>query len=162
LFRMATLYRQQLRYAMPATEGNGNDLTFWQEWFFKPPISTTWDRGNDPFTSPYATVETLRKDIHWGSRDWSLRKVTTDWWFGASGTYGIPTDRWRPMTPGGLSGWGSWTVRSACISVGALLPNLRWANDDTTLQTKAENWFFGRTTGSTDMHILYTRKPYRR
>ena len=160
LYRLEQLYPRLIRYAHPRPDANGNSATVWQSSFFKPPISDTYLAGNDPLTSPFVTLEALYRIVRWASQDYGLRMAMTDWWFGASGTYGNLLVRWRPSDQCGVNGWGSWPLKSRWTTVGTLGTDRRWANADTTLWTKMLDWFLGRTAGSEDMHILYTRRKY--
>lgn len=159
-YRQASLQRRPIRYAHPRPDTDGNGASLWESFYFKPPISDTYQKGDDPLSSTLVTLESLYRILRWAGQDYGLRMAMTDWWFGASGTPGNLLVRWRPSDQCGVNGWGGHPLKSRWTTVGALGTDRRWANADTTLKTKTLDWFLGRTVGSEDMHILYTRKPY--
>lgn len=145
------------RWAVPHLDVDGNGQTLWEAWFFKRDISTTSQRGPWPLAPVWITEDSLMKDMRWASRDYALRKISDDWFFGASSTFGQPVERSLMV---GVNGWGGWPLLSDLVSKEALTPNHRWGNADTELQTDTEDWFFGKTAGSEDMSILYTYGAY--
>lgn len=141
---------------------DGNGMTMWEAAFFRLPVSDTLARGGWPLQSLLVTPELPRKAVTYASRDYALRKVMDDWFFGASSTFGRPVERARTLQDsaagtGGILGWGH---RSVWTTVASLIPNHRFGNDDTTIKTKMEGWFFGKTEGSPDVHVLYTLGYY--
>lgn len=170
----APLYLRMLRkeallpsfsWAVPLLPRDGNGMTFWEVTFFRLPPSDTFRRGDSPVVSRWVTAEALRKVMRYASRDYSLRAVATNWFLGASSTFGRPVQRARPLCDsvaniGGVVGWGSFPVLSRWTTWPSLATDLHWVEGGTTLRNKMLDWFFGRTTGSTDLHILYTRTWY--
>ena len=147
------------QYGQPPPTRNSNGMTALQAAFFKLPQSTTSERGSAPYvSSSWVTRESLTKWCSWASRDYALRKICDEWFFGASVTFGAPVRR-SPMA--GLNGWGGFPLCSSWVSREALTQAHQWAHNDSELQTVMEDWFFGKTEGSADMHILFTYELYR-
>ena len=146
------------RWGAPRDVRDGNGQTFWDKWFFKLDQSGTAGRGPNPLRSRWITRASLTKDHRWASRDYAARKIADEWFFAASGPFGRPVERVRIPN---LNGWGSFPLRSRWVTRAALTRAHRFGNDDTQLSTVMEDWFFGRTVGSEDMHILLTLGLYR-
>lgn len=157
LFTREILSGRPLQYSTQRLTVDGNESDVWSALFFKREGSDTAERGDLPFRSVWVTAASLTRLQPWASRDYGLRKVMDDWFLGASSTPGNVLERWRPD---GLNSWGGWVVRSPLATVGSLTPNHQWANGGTKLQEVLEDWHFGKTAGSPDMHIMYTRVPY--
>lgn len=154
LYTQTLLTRRPLKYSTQDLGENEAGSNLWEAGFFKGEWSDTHYFGDLPYRSVWVTTAALTRLQRWASRDYALRKVMDDWFLGTPGTWGNVVERWRPD---GLNSWGGrsvWTTRPS------LTPPLGWANADTLLQEKFEDWFFGRTAGSPDMHIMYTRAPY--
>lgn len=159
LFCTTLLIRRPLHYSSQKLTVDGNESNVWEAGFFKRDGSDTNGRGDKPHHSTWVTATSLTRLQQWACRDYALRKGMDDWFFGASSTFGDIVERWRPP---GLSGWGSWVIRSTLTTTYSLIPSHRWANAGTKLQETMEDWCFGKTVGSPDMHIMYTRVPYPR
>lgn len=156
LVRRDALVRNH-RWGATRPDRDGNYQTPWEEWFFKLPQSSTSERGSFPVRTTWARREALAKSPRWASRDYALRKIADDWFFGASSTFGRPIERNQFY---GLAGWGGWPLRSRLVTRVALTREHRHGNDNPELSELQADWFFGRTVGSEDMHIRYTRGYY--
>ena len=160
---------RSLTYGSARPAMDGNNLNFAGKFFFRLSQSGTSGRGSGSlFTgsgqllNQRVTRESLVRQQGWASRDYALRKVMDDWFFAASPPFGRPVIRARTLQDaiadtGGILGWG---FRSPLVTRESLTRDLHYANGGTTLQTKMEDWFFGKTTGSADIHILYTLGRY--
>lgn len=144
-------------WAVPYPDVNGNGMTVWQSWWFKLPVYSATNAGRYLYDSDFVTPEALTKDVRWGSRDYALRKVADDWFFGASSTFGTIVERVRIPV---LNGWGGGAFAADLVTPDSLVREHRHGNDDGRLKEVMEDWFFGRTAGSPDLHIVLTRRRY--
>lgn len=152
------------RWAGTRLRVTGNNSTMWEGLFFRLQVGTTAYRGDLlNAVTDLVSIESLAKWQQFGSRDYALRKTVGSWFLGASLPFGRPVERARKLQDavadtGGVLGWG---YNSTLTTLESLVPNHAFGNKDTKLQTTLLDWFLGRTTGSEDMHVLYTRGFYR-